>query len=153
MSRVRSKNTSPEMRVRRAAHALGLRFRLHRKELPGKPDLVFPKYRIALFVHGCFWHRHPGCTKSSTPKSRTAYWQAKFDANVDRDARVARELETLGWNARTIWECETKVGRDLVASLRRMFDVAEDSATSDEESQVEGGLGYEGRIRLRRRGR
>ncbi|HYI49626.1 MAG TPA: very short patch repair endonuclease [Allosphingosinicella sp.] len=151
MSRVRSKNTSPEMRVRRAAHALGLRFRLHRKDLPGKPDLVFPKHRVALFVHGCFWHRHPGCSKASTPKSRTPYWEAKFRANVDRDVRVSRELELLGWSARTIWECETKVGLDLVALLRRMFDHGGDPAISDGESPVEGGLGYKGRVRLRRR--
>lgn len=110
MSRVRGKNTSPEMRVRRAAHALGLRFRLHRKDLPGKPDLVFPKHRVAMFVHGCFWHRHPGCSKASTPKSRTEFWQDKFDANVARDARVQTELEALGWRVVTIWECETKSG-------------------------------------------
>lgn len=153
MSRVRSKNTSPEMRVRRAAHALGLRFRLHRKDLPGKPDLVFPKHRVALFVHGCFWHRHPGCPKSSTPKSRTAYWEAKFQANVDRDLRVARDLEILGWSTQTIWECETKVGPELVALLRQMFDDGDRPAKSDGESPVEGGPGYEGRVRLRRRRR
>jgi DNA mismatch endonuclease (patch repair protein) len=118
MSRVRGKDTSPEMRVRRAAHALGLRFRLHRKELPGRPDLIFPKHRVALFVHGCFWHRHPGCAKASTPKSRTDFWQAKFDANVARDARVATELEALSWRVATIWECETKRDEKLDAALR-----------------------------------
>ena len=119
MSRVRSKNTSPELRVRRAAHALGLRFRLHRKDLPGCPDLVFPKYRVALFVHGCFWHRHPGCTKASMPKSHAEFWQAKFDANVARDVRLASELDTQGWRVVTIWECETKAADALE---RLIFD-------------------------------
>lgn len=108
MSRVRSKDTLPEMRVRRAAHALGLRFRLHRKNLPGRPDLVFPKHRVAMFVHGCFWHRHPGCSKASTPKSRTDFWQGKFDTNVTRDQQVSIELVEAGWRVMTIWECETK---------------------------------------------
>src|SRR4051794_24038421 len=103
MSRVKGKNTNPEIRVRRAAHALGLRFRLHRKDLPGRPDLVFPKHRVALFVHGCFWHRHPGCSKASMPKSRTKYWQEKFHVNVTRDARVEAELTRLGWCVATIW--------------------------------------------------
>lgn len=104
--------------MRRAAHARGLRFRLHRKDLPGHPDLVFPKYRLALFVHGCFWHRHPGCAKASTPKSRTDFWQAKFDANVARDRRVAAELDELGWRVATIWECETKRSEVLDSALR-----------------------------------
>lgn len=120
MSRIGGKNTSPEMRVRRAAHALGLRFRLHRKELPGRPDLIFAKHRVALFVHGCFWHRHPGCAKASTPKSRIAFWQGKFDANVARDARVAFELNALNWRVATIWECETKQPVLLDAALRKI---------------------------------
>src|ERR1700760_4179520 len=86
MSRVRGKNTLPEIRVRKAAHALGLRFRLHRADLAGKPDLVFPKRSLALFVHGCFWHRHPGCPKASAPSSD--FWRKKFETNVARDARV-----------------------------------------------------------------
>ena len=118
MSRVRGKHTKPELIVRRAAHAHGLRFRLHRKDLPGHPDLVFPKYRLALFVHGCFWHRHPGCAKASMPKSRTDFWQAKFEANVARDTRVTAELDELGWRVATIWECETKRPEVLDAALR-----------------------------------
>jgi DNA mismatch endonuclease (patch repair protein) len=108
MSRVGGKNTKPEMKVRKAAHALGLRFRLHVQKLAGRPDLVFPKHQAVVFVHGCFWHRHPGCKKASFPKSREEFWQAKFDANVQRDARVASELSSLGWRVVTIWECETK---------------------------------------------
>lgn len=108
MSRVNGKNTSPEMRVRRVAHSLGFRYRLHRKDLPGTPDLVFPKRRIALFVHGCFWHRHPGCKKASTPKTRTDYWNAKFTSNVSRDVSVIKKLNGLGWTVSVIWECQTK---------------------------------------------
>lgn len=117
MSRVGGKNTSPELRVRRAAHAIGLRFRLHRSDLPGKPDLIFPKHRVAIFVHGCFWHRHSGCSKASMPKSRTEFWQAKFHANVARDAKSIAELEALGWRVLVIWECETKDAAKIAGTL------------------------------------
>lgn len=119
MSRVRGKDTTPELRVRRAAHSVGLRFRLHRKDLPGSPDMVFPRHKVAMFVHGCFWHRHPGCTKASNPKTRAEFWQDKFRSNVTRDERVAAELEKLGWRVVTIWECETK-SADL---KRRILDL------------------------------
>ena len=108
MSRVLSRNTTPELRVRKAAYALGLRFRLHRKDLPGRPDLVFPGRRTILFVHGCFWHRHPGCRKTSVPSTRSDYWAEKFLLNTERDIRVASELRKLGWRVVIIWECETK---------------------------------------------
>jgi len=108
MSRVRQSDTSPELRVRKAAHAVGLRFRLHRRDLPGTPDIVFPKLKTVLFVHGCFWHRHPGCSKASIPKTRTEYWTSKFAVNVARDASVAIELEAQGWRVVVLWECETK---------------------------------------------
>src|SRR5580693_4845465 len=104
MSRVRGKNTSPELRVRKAAHALGLRFRLHPKYLPGKPDIVFPKRKFVLFVHGCYWHRHPGCSKASAPCS--GFWRKKFKMNVARDVRVTKELKKLGWRVGVIWECQ-----------------------------------------------
>lgn len=120
MSRVRGKNTTPEMRVRKAAHALGFRFRLHRKDLPGTPDIVFTKKRVALFVHGCFWHRHPGCKKASFPKSRPEYWHSKFSANVERDERTRIELEARGWTVATIWECETKTDTEL---RQRLHDI------------------------------
>jgi DNA mismatch endonuclease (patch repair protein) len=118
MSRVRGKNTTPEVRVRKAAHALGLRFRLHRKDLPGTPDLVFPKRHVALFVHGCFWHRHPGCPKTSNSSTRPNYWADKFKTNIARDRLVIAELEASGWRAVVIWECETKNAERLTEILR-----------------------------------
>lgn len=121
MSRVRGKHTSPEMRVRKAAHKLGFRFRLHRKDLPGRPDLVFPKRKMALFVHGCFWHRHSGCPKASMPKSRVEYWSEKFQSNCDRDSRVYDRLRQLGWNVVVIWECETKQQQLLDERLHKIF--------------------------------
>lgn len=108
MSRVRGKGTLPEMAVRRLAHAMGMRFRLHGRDLPGRPDLVFPRYRTVVFVHGCFWHRHEGCRKATSPKSHTDYWEAKFDGNVARDKRKETELTQIGWRVLTIWECDTK---------------------------------------------
>jgi DNA mismatch endonuclease (patch repair protein) len=121
MSRVASKNTTAELRVRSAAHALGLRFRLHRRNLPGTPDLVFPKRRLALFVHGCFWHRHEGCKKATGAKSRVAFWEAKFKRNVERDGENRSELERLGWRVETIWECDTKMPDRLINRLRQIF--------------------------------
>jgi len=108
MANIRGRDTAPELAVRRIAHRMGLRFRLHRKDLPGRPDLVFPKHRLAVFVHGCFWHRHRGCRYAYTPKSRVAFWAEKFAANVARDAHQKRALEVLGWRVLVIWECETR---------------------------------------------
>lgn len=120
MSRVRGRDTGPEMRVRRAAHAKGLRYRLHRGDLPGRPDMVFPKRRIAVFVHGCFWHRHPGCAKASTPKSNVAFWEEKFTRNVERDRRAYGALEADGWTVLTVWECETKDPERLAAFVEEI---------------------------------
>src|SRR5256885_14520444 len=106
MARVRSKNSHPEMVVRRVAHALGYRFRLHRSNLPGTPDLVFPRIRKVILVHGCFWHRHPGCRRTTTPKTRGEYWATKFQENIERDARKEQALKALGWDVLVIWECE-----------------------------------------------
>ncbi len=108
MSKVRGKDTTPEMKVRRLLHRLGYRYRLHARKLPGRPDIVFAKRKKVIFVHGCFWHRHPGCPKASTPKSKTAYWLGKFERNVQRDTEVKDALESTGWKALVIWECETK---------------------------------------------
>lgn len=106
MGRVGGKNTKPEMIVRRAAHKLGYRFRLHRKDLPGRPDIVFPALRKAIFVHGCFWHRHD-CRKATTPKANGEFWQEKFRQNVERDRKSLSELASRGWDAMVIWGCET----------------------------------------------
>nr|WP_316228471.1 very short patch repair endonuclease [Bradyrhizobium sp. SZCCHNR1039] len=118
MAQVRSKNTTPEIAVRKAAHALGLRFRLHRKGLPGTPDLTFASRRVAVFVHGCFWHRHD-CDRATSPASNVEYWAAKFDRNVRRDARNAADLRKAGWRCVRIWECETKDAKKLAVILRR----------------------------------
>lgn len=107
MSRIRGHSTSPEMRVRRYLHAAGLRFRVNDRRLPGRPDLVFPSARVAVFVHGCFWHRHPGCRFSTTPATRPDFWTAKFASNVERDVRTQAKLREAGWTVLTIWECET----------------------------------------------
>ncbi|QYX55949.1 very short patch repair endonuclease [Roseovarius sp. SCSIO 43702] len=120
MANVRSKNTGPEMIVRSIAHKLGLRFRLHRRDLPGTPDLVFPKYRLVLFVHGCFWHRHIGCKKATMPKSRTDYWAKKFSQNTERDRRNRAKLEANGWRVETIWECQTKDSQTISDILREI---------------------------------
>ena len=113
MARIGPRDTKPELRVRRVAHALGLRYRLHRSDLPGTPDLVFPKWHVAMFVNGCFWHRHEGCPKAYSPKSRVDFWQRKFAGNVERDRRVAEELRRTGWRPVVIWECETEDPENL----------------------------------------
>lgn len=108
MSRIRSSGTKPEIAVRRALHGMGFRFRLHRRDLPGKPDIVLPKYKLAIFVHGCFWHQHPDCKLASWPKTRGEYWGPKLTSNVARDQRNVRALEEMGWRVETVWECETR---------------------------------------------
>jgi DNA mismatch endonuclease, patch repair protein len=118
MARIRSRDTAPEMRVRSALHGIGFRFRLHRRDLPGTPDVVLPRHRIALFVHGCFWHRHPGCRGATDPKTRSDFWQAKFAANVARDLHTGSALESAGWRVVVIWECETRNPAKLVAIIR-----------------------------------
>lgn len=122
MSGIRGKNTKPELVVRSIAHRLGLRFRLHRAELPGRPDLVFPKHRTVVFVHGCFWHRH-SCGLAAVPKTRSAFWLEKFSANVRRDRLSKAALENLGWRVLEIWECETRVCGAVERRLRNHFDL------------------------------
>ena len=108
MSRIRGRDTKPELIVRRIAHRLGFRFRLHRQDLPGCPDIVFPRHRAVIVVHGCFWHRHPGCKYASIPKTRESYWMNKFEDNIVRDRRNETALRELGWRVMVIWQCETK---------------------------------------------
>ena len=123
MGRIRSKDTKPEMVVRRLAHGLGFRYRLHGKHLPGSPDLVFPGKRKVIFVHGCFWHRHAGCRLAAEPRARREFWKKKFRQNVARDQRTELELEQNSWKVLVIWECETRspeeVARRLVEFLKR----------------------------------
>lgn len=108
MSRVRSENTKPELIVRSFLHRIGFRFRLHVRELPGNPDIVLPRHKKVIFVHGCFWHRHKGCKKTTTPKSHKAFWENKFEYNVNRDARNRSRLRRLGWKVLIVWECELR---------------------------------------------
>ena len=107
MANIRGKDTRPEMRVRHVVWGLGYRYRLHRRDLPGKPDLVFPKFRKVILVHGCFWHRHEGCRFCYSPKTNIEFWMRKFAANQERDQRNLILLRDLGWDALVIWECET----------------------------------------------
>src|SRR5829696_1843145 len=106
MARVKSKDTKPELRVRSALHGMGYRFRVHRKDLPGNPDIVLPKHRTIIFVHGCFWHQHPGCRKATIPRNNYEYWERKLKRNVQRDQAAKVLLEELGWSVLTLWECE-----------------------------------------------
>jgi DNA mismatch endonuclease (patch repair protein) len=122
MAAIRGKDTKPELVVRRMVHRMGYRFRLHLKSLPGTPDLVFPRRRLAIFIHGCFWHRHQGCARSTTPKSRAEFWQAKFDANIARDHRDMAALDALGWRVAVLWECQTKDVLSLEQQLRLLLD-------------------------------
>jgi DNA mismatch endonuclease (patch repair protein) len=106
MSRIRGKHTGPERRLRSLLHRAGFRFRLHKKELPGRPDIVLPRYRTAIFVHGCYWHRHAGCRLATTPSSNREFWLDKFAGTVKRDERNREALEAIGWKVLTVWECE-----------------------------------------------
>ncbi len=121
MAAIRGKDTAPELLVRRVLHAAGFRYSLHRKDLPGKPDIVMPRLGVVIFVHGCFWHRHPRCKAASTPTSNTEFWTAKFDANIQKNKRNLRDLKALGWKVLVVWECRTAVKglRRVVAMLSR----------------------------------
>ena len=120
MAQIRSKNTTPEMNVRRATHALGLRFRLHSADLPGKPDLVFRRWRTALFVNGCFWHSHH-CQRARLPKTNVDYWTKKLQRNAVRDKEAIRLLKKSGWRCAVIWECQAKDPAKLDRILRHLF--------------------------------
>ena len=118
MSAIKSKNTKPEIKVRKVLHSMGYRFRLHRKDLPGSPDIVLPKYKTVIFVHGCFWHRHKNCKYASTPKTRQEFWEAKFRENINRDKLNQENLSSKGWKIIVVWECEIK---DKDFDLNRLF--------------------------------
>lgn len=108
MRKVRGRDTTPEMIVRRFLHGKGYRFRIHARDIPGRPDIVFRGRRKAIFVHGCFWHRHEGCKRTTTPKTRRKFWEDKFSANQKRDANVVSSLQHEGWEVIVVWECETE---------------------------------------------
>lgn len=121
MSRIKGKDTRPEMRVRRYLHGHGFRYSLHSKRLPGKPDLVLRKYNSVIFIHGCFWHGHPGCPEFRPPKSNEEFWKEKVRRNKERDAAEIGTLEALGWNVIIVWECELKKAR-FEASMERLVE-------------------------------
>lgn len=108
MAAIRGRDTTPEVAVRKILHRLGYRFRLHRRDLPGTPDIVLPRYRSVIFVHGCFWHRHPGCRFTTNPKTRREFWENKFRQNVERDSRQQAELAAINWLSIVVWECELR---------------------------------------------
>jgi len=118
MRAIKSKNTKPEIIVRRTLHKMGYRFRLHKNELPGTPDIVLKKYRTAIFVNGCFWHRHQGCSRCSFPNTNTEYWGKKFRTNIERDKKNYNELREMGWNVFIIWECQVKDIEELKKNIR-----------------------------------
>lgn len=120
MAKVRGRGTTPERLLRSALHRLGLRFKLNVPVLPGRPDIVFARFRTVVFVHGCFWHRHKACKRASIPQSNKAFWKAKFSANLKRDQLVAETLKKTGWRVLVVWECE--IEKNTLASARRVHD-------------------------------
>ena len=122
MSAIKSKNTKPEIAVRKLLYSMGYRFRLHRKDLPGSPDIVLPKYKTVIFVHGCFWHRHENCKYTSTPKTRQEFWENKFNSNKKRDQKIQKEIIDLGWKFIIIWECETHNIQPLEEKIKRLLN-------------------------------
>ena len=121
MSAIKSKNTKPEIKVRKILHSMGYRFRLHSKDLPGSPDIVLPKYKTVIFVHGCFWHRHENCKYASTPKTRKEFWNKKFTENKKRDSEIQEKIKILDWRSVVIWECETKNMENLRDKIIDVF--------------------------------
>ena len=121
-SRIKSGNTKPEIVVRSLLHNMGYRLRLHRKNLPGKPDIVLPRYKSVIFVHGCFWHRHKGCKNATSPKTKIIFWREKFKANVEWDRKVQKELKSMGWSIQIIWECELSDPEEVKKSLKSQLN-------------------------------
>ena len=122
MSAIKSKNTKPEIKVRKILHSMGYRFRLHSKNLPGSPDIVLPKHKTVIFVHGCFWHRHENCKYASTPKTRKEFWNKKFTENKKRDSEIQEKIKILDWRSVVIWECETKNIENLRDKIIDVFN-------------------------------
>lgn len=124
MRSIKARNTQPELALRKYLHAQGYRFRLHRKDLPGSPDLVLPRHRLVIFVHGCFWHRHAGCFYATTPGTRISFWKAKFEANIRRDREACEDLDRLGWRVLVVWECGFKHCREQLAVIPALIQTA-----------------------------
>jgi len=141
MANIGARDTKPEMMVRRYLHGRGLRYRVNDRRIPGKPDLVFPRYRTTVFVHGCFWHRHAGCRLAYLPKTRTEFWVEKFDKNVVRDVSVQEQLQALGWSVALIWECTLRDRENCELALANLYDWIEqrrpDEPTFRDLSQLE----------------
>ncbi len=127
MSRVKQRDTAPELVVRRLLHRLGYRFRLHRKDLPGKPDIVLPRHRKIILVHGCLWHGHEGCRRGSRPVTNAEFWNTKIDRNITRDRNVQAELQALGWDVLTIWQCETRDAAKLQEQLQQFLELTQET--------------------------
>lgn len=121
MRQVRGRDTKPEILVRSIVHRLGYRFRLHRKDLPGCPDIVLPRHKKVIFVHGCFWHGHPQCKRSVRPTTNTDFWDKKLDLNIQRDERFQQELKEMGWGVLVVWQCETRDPENLIRKLERFL--------------------------------
>lgn len=121
MSLVKGRDTKPEILVRSIIHRMGFRFRVHRRDLPGNPDIVLPRYRKVIFVHGCFWHGHKNCPRSKRPSTQKSFWSKKLDRNLERDKNYLLELRQRGWRVLVIWECETKTPKKLMMKLERLL--------------------------------
>jgi DNA mismatch endonuclease, patch repair protein len=121
MARIRGRDTSPELALRRLLHGMGYRFRCHRADLPGTPDIVLPGRGTVLFLHGCFWHRHPGCRHATTPRTRPEFWRLKFERNLARDRRTRRALNRAGWSVGVVWECALRDEDRLARRLLRFL--------------------------------
>jgi DNA mismatch endonuclease (patch repair protein) len=134
MARVRDRNTGPELTVRRLLHRMGYRFRLHRKDLPGRPDIVLPRYRSVIFVHGCFWHGHSGCRAAARPTSNAEFWNRKLDSNIQRDQAVRQELTGQKWNVLVVWECELREIQALEERLRAFLQPDNDNCKGEAAS-------------------
>lgn len=134
MSQIRGKDTTPEKRVRSMLHRMGYRFRIHRNDLPGKPDIVFVKRRIVIFVHGCFWHRHPGCKNCTNPTNNSRFWLEKLEGNATRDQTNRKALQRLGWKSYVIWECQTEEERQLEKTLGRFLQKVDVSKRKSQSS-------------------
>lgn len=147
MSRIRSKDTKPEKVVRSILHRMGYRFRLHVRTLPGTPDIVLPKYNTVIFVHGCFWHRHSGCKYTYEPKSRKEFWDEKFRQNVKRHRDAAQQLQELGWQVLTVWECQTAKITELREILSKELWKYSSQHSKQESSLKTYRYAQEGRIK------